>query len=35
VLGTVGYRPDPLDAPPLGNVLICCCQPQDDIAIDL
>ncbi|MGA8170624.1 MAG: MOSC and FAD-binding oxidoreductase domain-containing protein [Methylocystis sp.] len=33
--GTVGYRPDPLEAPPVGNVLICCCQPQDDIAIDL
>jgi hypothetical protein len=33
--GTVSYRPDPLDAPGDGNVLICCCQPQDDVVIDL
>ena len=35
VAGTVGYRPDPIDAPADGNVLICCCQPRDDIVIDL
>jgi len=35
VLGTVSYRPEPIDAPAEGNVLICCCQPQDDIVIDL
>jgi ferredoxin-NADP reductase/MOSC domain-containing protein YiiM len=35
VAGTVGYRPDPLDAPADGNVLICCSQPKGDIVIDL
>jgi ferredoxin-NADP reductase/MOSC domain-containing protein YiiM len=35
VAGTVGYRPDPVDAPADGNVLICCSQPEGDIAIDL
>jgi ferredoxin-NADP reductase/MOSC domain-containing protein YiiM len=33
--GTVSYRPDPVDAPAAGNALICCCQPQGDIVIDL
>ena len=33
--GTVSYRPDPLDAPADGNVLICCCQPQSDVIVDL
>jgi ferredoxin-NADP reductase/MOSC domain-containing protein YiiM len=35
VLGTVSYRPEPIDAPGEGNVLICCCRPQGDIVIDL
>jgi ferredoxin-NADP reductase/MOSC domain-containing protein YiiM/ferredoxin len=35
VLGTVSYRPEPIDAPADGNVLICCCQPHGDIVIDL
>ena len=35
VAGTVSYRPDPVDAPADGNVLICCCQPQGDTVIDL
>ena len=35
VSGTVGYRPDPIDAPADGNVLICCSTPRDDIVIDL
>ena len=35
VAGTVGYRPDPVDAPADGNVLICCAQPEGDIVIDL
>ncbi|MRG57761.1 MOSC domain-containing protein [Phyllobacterium sp. SYP-B3895] len=35
VAGTVGYRPDPIDAPADGNVLICCSQPKGDIVIDL
>ena len=32
--GTVGYRPDPVEAPADGNVLICCSHPEGDIAID-
>jgi ferredoxin-NADP reductase/MOSC domain-containing protein YiiM len=35
VLGAVGYRPDPVEPPAVGNVLICCSQPQGDIVIDL
>ena len=35
VAGTISYRPDPIDAPAEGNVLICCSQPQGDIVIDL
>jgi ferredoxin-NADP reductase/MOSC domain-containing protein YiiM len=35
VAGTVAYRPDPIDAPADGNVLICCSQPEGDIVIDL
>ena len=33
--GTVGYRPEPVDAPADGNVLICCSQPAGDIVVDL
>jgi ferredoxin-NADP reductase/MOSC domain-containing protein YiiM len=35
VAGTIGYRPDPVDAPADGNVLICCSQPKGDVVIDL
>ncbi|WP_083772254.1 MOSC and FAD-binding oxidoreductase domain-containing protein [Methylocella silvestris] len=35
VAGAVTYRPEPIDAPAGGNVLICCCQPQGDLVIDL
>jgi ferredoxin len=35
VAGTVGYRPDPVDAPVDGNLLICCAQPEGDVVIDL
>jgi len=35
VAGKVCYRPDPIDAPADGNVLICCSQPLGDITIDL
>jgi ferredoxin-NADP reductase len=35
VVGTIGYRPDPVDAPADGNVLICCSQPEGDVVIDL
>jgi ferredoxin-NADP reductase/MOSC domain-containing protein YiiM/ferredoxin len=33
--GTVGYSPDPVDAPAEGSILICCSQPRDDLALDL
>jgi ferredoxin-NADP reductase/MOSC domain-containing protein YiiM len=35
VAGKIGYRPDPVDAPMDGNVLICCSRPESDIVIDL
>ena len=35
VIGAVGYRPEPVEPPADGNALICCCQPQGDIVIDL
>jgi MOSC domain-containing protein YiiM/ferredoxin-NADP reductase len=35
VEGRVGYRPEPIDAPADGNVLICCAQPAGDVVIDL
>ncbi len=33
--GTVGYSPDPVDAPAAGDVLICCSQPRGDLTLDL
>jgi ferredoxin-NADP reductase/MOSC domain-containing protein YiiM/ferredoxin len=35
VAGTVAYRPDPIDPPAAGSVLICCSQPRGDVVIDL
>lgn len=35
ISGAVSYRPEPLEPPAAGNVLICCSQPQDDVVIDL
>jgi ferredoxin-NADP reductase/MOSC domain-containing protein YiiM len=35
VAGKIGYRPEPIDAPADGNVLICCSQPEGDVVIDL
>jgi MOSC domain-containing protein YiiM/ferredoxin-NADP reductase/ferredoxin len=35
VAGIVNYRPSPIDAPAEGNALICCSQPQGNIALDL
>lgn len=35
VAGAVDYRPDPLELPAAGNVLICCSQPRSDVVIDL
>jgi ferredoxin-NADP reductase/MOSC domain-containing protein YiiM len=35
ISGAVAYRPEPLDKPADGNVLVCCSQPIRDVAIDL
>jgi ferredoxin len=35
ISGSVSYRPDPVEPPAEGNLLICCSQPQGDIALDL
>jgi ferredoxin-NADP reductase/MOSC domain-containing protein YiiM len=35
VSGAVVYRPEPLDKPADGNVLVCCSQPAGDVVIDL
>ena len=35
VAGTVAYRPLPIDAPAVGNILTCCSRPQTDIVVDL
>jgi MOSC domain-containing protein YiiM/ferredoxin-NADP reductase len=35
VSGEVAYRPEPLDKPAKGNVLVCCSQPRGDVVIDL
>jgi ferredoxin-NADP reductase/MOSC domain-containing protein YiiM len=35
VSGRVVYRPEPLDQPAEGNLLVCCSQPIQDVVIDL
>jgi len=35
VAGSVAYRPEPLERPAGGNVLICCSRPEGDVVIDL
>ena len=35
ISGAVVYRPDPVEPPADGNLLICCSEPQGDIALDL
>jgi len=35
VSGDVTYRPEPLEPPADGNVLVCCSQPTGDIVVDL
>jgi ferredoxin-NADP reductase/MOSC domain-containing protein YiiM len=35
ISGSVKYDPEPLDAPTIGNLLICCSRPQEDTVIDL
>jgi ferredoxin-NADP reductase/MOSC domain-containing protein YiiM/ferredoxin len=33
--GAVSYRPEPLEPPTGGNLLLCCAQPNGDVEIDL
>ena len=33
--GDVDYLPDPLETPEDGRVLICCCRPTSDVALEL
>jgi ferredoxin-NADP reductase/MOSC domain-containing protein YiiM len=33
--GAVQYRPDPLEPPAAGNILICCSTPSADVEVDL
>jgi ferredoxin-NADP reductase/MOSC domain-containing protein YiiM len=33
--GRVTYEPAPLDPPAIGNLLICCSRPQENIEVDL
>ncbi len=33
--GAVGYAPEPLEPPAVGNLLACCSQPRGDLALDL
>jgi ferredoxin-NADP reductase/MOSC domain-containing protein YiiM len=35
VAGAVAYRPEPIDPPAAGNVLVCCSRPEGDVVIDL
>ncbi|MGH2887525.1 MAG: MOSC domain-containing protein [Solirubrobacteraceae bacterium] len=35
VSGEVDYRPEPLELPEAGRVLVCCSQPRTDVALDL
>jgi ferredoxin-NADP reductase/MOSC domain-containing protein YiiM/ferredoxin len=35
IAGSIGYRPDPVEVPPEGSLLICCSQPRDDVVLDL
>jgi ferredoxin-NADP reductase/MOSC domain-containing protein YiiM len=35
ISGTVSYHPDPLQPPADGHILICCCQPEQELVVDL
>jgi ferredoxin-NADP reductase/MOSC domain-containing protein YiiM len=35
VSGSVTYNPEPLQPPAAGDVLICCCRPDGELALDL
>ena len=33
--GETAYRPDPLEPPPSGQLLVCCARPDSDVVLDL
>jgi ferredoxin len=33
--GEITYSPEPLEAPPDGQVLVCCARPDTDIVLDM
>jgi ferredoxin-NADP reductase/MOSC domain-containing protein YiiM len=35
ISGSVNYDPNPLEPPAVGNLLICCSRPQEDVVIDI
>jgi len=35
VAGRVDYEPEPVEAPALGNVLVCCSRPAEDVVVEL
>jgi ferredoxin-NADP reductase len=35
ISGDVEYDPEPLDPPPKGDALVCCCRPRGEVALDL
>ena len=35
ITGSIVYNPEPLERPASGNMLVCCCQPNADVTLDL
>lgn len=35
IAGRVRYRPEPLEAPAAGDLLLCCSQPEGEVVIDI
>src|SRR5262249_1558446 len=35
ISGSIAYRPEPLQRPSPGNVLVCCSQPDANVILDL
>jgi len=33
--GDITYTPDPLEASPDGQALLCCAQPRTDVVLDM
>jgi hypothetical protein len=35
IAGEAAYRPDPLELPAPGQLLVCCARPTSDLVLDL